>query len=76
MATVTRPSTFRRSSERNIGEAELRAWAFSGAAEEDRRRDEFEALSYGVSGAAAGGLVVRTSITDDSHFDLEGRVYP
>lgn len=62
--------TFRRSSERNIGERELRAWAFADAAEDDRRRDEFESLACGFTSAS------RRSLTDESRIDLEGISYP
>jgi hypothetical protein len=70
--TITAPSNFRRSSERKVGEAELRAWAFADAAEDDRRRDEFESLACGFTGLGRRSLTIH----DETRFDLDGVTYP
>ncbi len=85
MYAPTRPSTFRRTSE-NTREVEAQA------AHEARRLAKLQAaepqgfdweddclererLACGL-GVRDSGLVVRSNITDESRFDLEGVVFP
>lgn len=73
MAAVTKPSTFRRSSERKVVDPNEAI-----AIREDRRRNrELRAFEeIGFSAAAASVMVSRTPITDESRYDLEGIVRP
>lgn len=60
------PPKFRRSSERVDHDAELalREWAFKDAAEEDRALEDYEALSFGVSGASASVHCFKPTVAD------------
>lgn len=77
MYAPTKPNSFRRSTERQVGDPNERL-----VVEEDRRRNrallEFEAI--GGSAAAASVLVepvtLERATTDHQLYDLEGRVYP
>ena len=82
---ASKPSGFKRSSERKVGELQLRQWAFSDAWEEDRRLESFEEI--GVSAGAASVLVEplsgnerlealtdRMLAEDLSRFDVDGGV--
>jgi hypothetical protein len=77
----SKPSKFKRSSERKVGELSLRQWAFADAREEDRRLEAFE--SIGMSAASAAGLVTPVQLEerryscpteDESSFDEDGWV--
>lgn len=51
--TITAPrSTFKRSTERKVGEIQLRQWAFADARKEDRRLESFEEVGFSVGAAS------------------------
>ena len=53
---------FKRSTERQMGEMELRQWAFADAREEDRALEEFESIGFS---AAAASVHVRRATEDE-----------